>query len=300
MIENSTRLSSINYDTNGAMIYMIMVILWYSIGMVFLLGMDTLSRSEDIEDFTRRRAKYIIGNLRDHTNAQEILGKIIEYSNGVRLFLLEELVDRKNRDRLWDIYLGTKWDKKDFLTRAETIRIRRIEKQLATIKRNHYLTNDRFCLSTNSTRYSRSYSDYPLETSRSLSKATSTLRRRSSLDQQALDRWKELDNLSRPSAQLPWAIRKLVLRKFFRRNTKRSLLSSPFKHSNTTIPTVDDEQMNFISFSTQCSRLSRGRTETDLSILPPTMNERQNPYISYFYLPPTHPTNFTLEFFPSE
>ena len=75
MIENSTRLSSNNYDTNGAMIYIIMVILWYSIGFVFLLGVDILSHSEGAGD--------IIRNLRDQTNTQEILGKIIKYSNAV-------------------------------------------------------------------------------------------------------------------------------------------------------------------------------------------------------------------------
>jgi len=49
-------------------------------------------------------------------------------------FFLEELANKRNRDRLWDIYLGT--DTKDRLTSAENTRIRHIEKQLATIKRN--------------------------------------------------------------------------------------------------------------------------------------------------------------------
>ncbi len=49
-------------------------------------------------------------------------------------FFLEELANKRNRDRLWYIYLGT--DTKDHLTSAENTRIRHIEKQLATIKRN--------------------------------------------------------------------------------------------------------------------------------------------------------------------
>jgi hypothetical protein len=53
-------------------------------------------------------------------------------------FFLEELANKRNRDRLWDIYLGT--DTKDHLTSAENIRIRHIEKQLATIKRNDHNT----------------------------------------------------------------------------------------------------------------------------------------------------------------
>ncbi len=82
---NNTELSLINYDTNGAMIYMIIVIFWYSIGVVFLLRMDMLARSVEIEDSTRRRARFIIRNLRDHTNTKEILGKIILYSNIIHL-----------------------------------------------------------------------------------------------------------------------------------------------------------------------------------------------------------------------
>ena len=110
--------------------------------------------------------------------------------------------------------MGTEWDTKDCLARAEAVRIRRIEKQLTMMKRNQY--------STNSTRYLRSHSDYPLEAFRSLSKVTSTRRRRSSLDQQALDRWKELNKLSKPSVQLSRAIRKLMLRKFSRYSTKKN------------------------------------------------------------------------------
>ncbi len=195
--------------------------------------------------------------------------------------------------------MGTTWDTIDRFTQAETIRIRHIEKQLATMKRNHRLTHDTLYFSTNSTRYTRSHSDYPLETSRLSSKVTSTLRRHSSLDQQTLDQWKELNNLSKPSDQLPRIIRKLMIRKYSRRNANKastSTSSSRPKLSNTTIPTINDEQTTLILFSNQCPKLLRGRTETDLSIITSTVSERQNPYTSYFYIPPACPTNF----FPSE
>jgi len=212
MIENSTLkdnttaimdLSLTNYDTNGAMIYIIIVLVWYSIGIGFLLGMDMLARSEEIEDSARRRTRFHIRNLRDHTNTKEILGKIISYSNILHLILSEELVDKQNRGRLWNIYLGKKWDTKDHLTRAETVRVRHIEKQLATIKRNHRLTQDSICPPTNEIRYVHSRSDYRQSTSDLSSGAISTLPRRSSFDQQTLDHWKELTNLSKPYEQLP-------------------------------------------------------------------------------------------------
>jgi len=202
----------------------------------------------------------------------------------ISLFL-EELVDKQNRDRLWDIYLGTTCDTKPRLNRAETIRIRHIEKQLATIKRNHRLTHDTICRSTTDIRYMRSRSDYRPDASQLPSKAISTLRRRSSLDQKTLDHWKELTNLSKPYEQLPWAIRKLMIRKYFRRNAQKSSSSPQPKHSNPTISTRNNEQTDFISSSNQFRKLSRGRTETDLSTQTSNINERQNPYISYFYIP---------------
>jgi len=84
-------LSLTNYDSNGAMIYIIMVLLWYSIGIVFLLGMDMLTRSEEIEDSARRRARFLIRNERADTNTKEILGKIIEYSNVLHLIIFRRI-----------------------------------------------------------------------------------------------------------------------------------------------------------------------------------------------------------------
>jgi transposase len=63
-----------NYDDTGAMIYIIIVLLWYSIGIIFMLGMQMRARSETIEDSARRRTKLLIRNFRDQTNTKEILG----------------------------------------------------------------------------------------------------------------------------------------------------------------------------------------------------------------------------------
>lgn len=64
------------YDDTGAMIYIVIVLLWYSIGIIFMLGMQMRARSELIEESARRRTKLLIRNLRDHSNTKEILGKM--------------------------------------------------------------------------------------------------------------------------------------------------------------------------------------------------------------------------------
>ncbi|CAF3591842.1 unnamed protein product [Rotaria sp. Silwood1] len=206
MIKNSTLKNNItttvatsvtNYETNGAIMYIIIVLLWYSVGIVFMLGMQMSNRSEETEGSVKRRTRSFIRNINDHNTKKEIL---------------EELVDKQNRDRLWDIYLGTTLNTKDCLTRAETVRIRHIKKKLATIKRSHHLIYDTLLPSTNDIRYVRSRSDYPLDTSQLSSEVTSSYRRRSSLDQQSLDRLKEMTNKSKFYDQLPWTIRKLMIR----------------------------------------------------------------------------------------
>ena len=64
-----------NYDHTGAMIYIISVVLCYSIGIILMLAMQMRARSETIEESARRRTKLLIRNLRDQTNTKEILGK---------------------------------------------------------------------------------------------------------------------------------------------------------------------------------------------------------------------------------
>ncbi|CAF5113472.1 unnamed protein product [Rotaria magnacalcarata] len=77
--------TSAGYDNTGAMIYIIIVLLWYSIGIIFMLGMQMKARSEIIEEAARRRTKRLIRNLRDQTNTKEILGKLI----GLRFFTVD-------------------------------------------------------------------------------------------------------------------------------------------------------------------------------------------------------------------
>ncbi len=179
------------------------------------------------------------------------------------------------------------------MTRAETIRIRHIEKQLATLNRNRRFTNETLFSTNDEIHYQRSRSDSrAISNELSTIEETSALRRRSSLDQQTLERWKALTNQSKIQEQMPWTTRKLMMRRYLRRNTKKPL-SIIHQESTETNPTID----SLLSFTDHINFLTQHQTESDLDQTS-TYNERQNPYLTYFYTPTSHPTILTTEFFP--
>ncbi|CAF1035348.1 unnamed protein product [Rotaria magnacalcarata] len=268
--------TSAGYDNTGAMIYIIIVLLWYSIGIIFMLGMQMKARSEIIEEAARRRTKRLIRNLRDQTNTKEIL---------------EELADKQKRARLWEIYLGTKDERKTKLTEAETVRIRHIEKQLATLKRDRRLTNEALFASEAEKAFFRSRSDARQMTAKlSTIEEPSLLRRRSSFDPQTLERWKALANQSKSHEQMPWNTRKLVIRRYFRRLTGRP--------SSTTHQDSETTTENLLSFANQITTLARPLTEINLDEIS-SSDERQNPYLTYFYKPTSRPSILATQFFPT-
>jgi hypothetical protein len=175
---------------------------------------------------------------------------------------------------------------KDKLTRAETVRIRHIEKQLATINRNRRLTNETLFPREDEIHYYRSRSD-SRQITRELSRneVPSTLRRRSSFDQQTLERLKVLSNQSNTPEQMSWTIRKLRIQKYFHRNSKKPL-SIIQQESVITNPPSD-----------HINTLTRHRSESELNQTP-TYDERQNPYLTYFYKSTNHPNILTTQFFP--
>jgi hypothetical protein len=65
-----------NYDSAGATVFIIVVLLWYSIGIGCMLVIQIRGHAETIEDCARRRAKLFIQTLRDQTQKKEILGII--------------------------------------------------------------------------------------------------------------------------------------------------------------------------------------------------------------------------------
>ncbi|CAF1428065.1 unnamed protein product [Adineta steineri] len=198
-----SKLTPVAYDTTGAILFIIVVLFWYSMGIICMLGMQIKARNETVEDYARRRAKLLIETLRDQTHTKQIL---------------EELVDKQKRDKLWDIYLGTSDNNNDKLIRAEVLRIRNIEKQLAVINKNHLCMNESLMFSTK-------HSDSQSMISSDLTSTENRvrIRRRSSLDQQIIERWKNIVEQCIKHEQLPWTIQKLMIRRHFRRHYKDML-----------------------------------------------------------------------------
>ncbi|CAF2974059.1 unnamed protein product [Rotaria sp. Silwood2] len=261
-------LTSIDYDPIGAAYFIIIVLLWYSISVIFMLGMRIRTRSEIIEDCVQRRVKLFIKTLRDQTQTKQIL---------------EELVDKQKRDKLWNIYFGKTYNKKHKLIHAEILRIKNIKKQLTIINHHHMIMNDTFISPiVNSCIYRRSSNSR----SKFISKLSSNvnqkcIRRCSSFDRQIIQHWKSIiDQNKAHEQQIPWTIKKVLIHRYFRRYYQNSSINTPTMESllaHQPIQTIDDKQNHLLSSYTKINNNSR-------QIIRKT-NEPLNPYITYFHLP---------------
>jgi len=205
----------------------------------------------------------------------------------MNLSRLEELVDKQKRDKLWKIYLDKTDNNKDKLKRAEVSRIRNIEKQLAVINRNRMIMNDILItpVINHSIRRTSSDSRSTLIPKVSSIENRSHIRRRSSLDQQIIERWKSNVDQSKTQDQLPWSIRKVFIHRHFRRYYKKSL--KEFKQINTPttdlslnherLESMDDEQCHLLPIHKQINN--------NLEQIKRKKNEQLNPFITYFHLP---------------
>ncbi|CAF4052939.1 unnamed protein product, partial [Rotaria sp. Silwood2] len=101
----SVNQSTVTNDSLGAIIFIIIVLCFYSSSFVFLLGMQMQTSAESLDESINPPTKLFVQSFRDLSNNKEIL---------------EELVNKQNRDKLWDIYLGTSRDMNDKIIRAET------------------------------------------------------------------------------------------------------------------------------------------------------------------------------------
>ncbi|CAF4056398.1 unnamed protein product [Rotaria magnacalcarata] len=209
-----------DYDSTGSILYIVVVLLWYSMGIVCMLGMQIKASDETAGDYPKRRAKFLIDTLRDQTQTKEILGSI------------QELVDKQKRDKLWDIYRGTTDNNNHKLNRDETLRIRNIEKQLAVINQNHRLINESLISPAISNDQINSDSESIIIPDISSVENRVRVRRRSSLDQQILERWKTVVGQCKTHEQLPWSIQKLMIRRHFRRHYKTMLQKSEQIHAS--------------------------------------------------------------------
>ena len=222
MVNNTTLIGldprqSVTDESIGAMIFIVVVLIWYSSSIVFLMVMQ-IGRSNGILDHrTDRSSKLFVQNFRDQNNHKEILGKVMLMTEWRRIsFLsLEQLVDKQKRDKLWDIYLGTSPEMREKLTHAETLRIRHIEKTLANMNTNRR-GSDPIPLDHGSP------VSAPVNPWSSVVNVSSTSpqlrpRRRSSLDRKILEDWKRLADELRLHESWPWTIQKLFIRRHLRR-----------------------------------------------------------------------------------
>ncbi|UJR15495.1 hypothetical protein I4U23_002438 [Adineta vaga] len=187
----------ISNEKFGEIMFIVIVILWYASSIVFLLKMQTDTTTDMFDNSTKRSTRLFVQSLRDQTNNTEVL---------------KELVDKQKRDKLWDIYLG---DSRDKVMRAESRRIRNIEKQLATVdpyRRDSVqrILDDSFIQDLDSDLGS-------VNTDSSSSNTRVRTRRRSSIDHQILEQWKLLANELKPHEYWPWAIQRLFIRRHLRR-----------------------------------------------------------------------------------
>ncbi|UJR36824.1 hypothetical protein I4U23_029537 [Adineta vaga] len=263
----------LHYDSPGAALFLIVVILWYALGIVCMLGMQIRARADTIEDCTRRRTKLFLQTLRDQTQTKQIL---------------EELVDKKQRDKLWNIYLGKTDYNKEKLKRAELRRIRNIKKQLAVINRNRLIMNDTILTPvinehTHRASFSSQSTFIPNLT---VVEDQSRIRRRSSLDQQIIERWKSLVEESNAHEQLPWTFRKHLIRRHFRRSCKNVSIESEQMPSRLTdsslfhehLKQMEDEQYHLLPPDQYIPNKHLNRSVKGI-------NDRSNPYVTYCQLP---------------
>jgi hypothetical protein len=103
----------------------------------------------------------------------------------------------------------------DTIARAETLRIRNIEKKLAVLNEERQDSNQRI-FDENSLIRSNSDLCSPV-TDLSPSSRRLRTRRRSSLDQKILQDWKVLADELKAHENWPWAIQKLFIRRHLRR-----------------------------------------------------------------------------------
>ncbi|CAF1174256.1 unnamed protein product [Rotaria sordida] len=152
--------------------------------------MQMETSDETLEESINSSTKLFVQNFRDQNNNKQIL---------------EELVNKQKRDKLWDIYLGTSGDMNDKIIRADMVRIRNIEKQLANMNEYH-----------------RNNNEWSSVTDLSILSSRLRTRHRSSLDHKILEEWKMLADELKTHENWPWTIQKLIIRRHLRRQRHAS------------------------------------------------------------------------------
>ncbi|CAF3581281.1 unnamed protein product [Adineta steineri] len=171
-------------DTVGAIIYIIVVLSWYSLGTVCLLGMQLLAPIDVVESSFKYSTQLYSQNSHEKTN--------------------KELVDKEKRAKLWNIYWGTSKGMHDRIIHADTLRIHNIQRQLATINDNERIQSLSHADSFHST-LKPSFNGHIRRRSQSL------------VDQQIIEKWRATVNSLKTQESLPWSLPRFFLRRNLRR-----------------------------------------------------------------------------------
>ena len=155
------------------------------------------------------------------------------------------------------------------MQRAEKHRITNIRKQLAVIDRNRLIMNETWTLPLihPALRASASDSQSTILSNLSAIEIPTRTRRRPSLDQQIIEQWKLLVDQSKSHEHMPWPIRKLLIRRHFRRYCTST---SDDRQAPVIGVSMNEDQEHLLPLPHDC------RHET---------HQRLNPYVTYFHLP---------------
>ena len=210
-----------NYDTFGAIVFIIFVLCWYSLSAVFTLGIQTTTYRDISQDSTTYFTRISTRHSHEKNNNQRILGEnnplIASISSSNTNSILEELVDKKTREKLWNIYLGTSTGLNEKMNQADLLRVRNIQRQLAMMAKHNgnHGPDGRI----------KSISEHNLfdsHTESSISDIPSTeyrvrVRRRSETNQEILEQWQAAVQDLKVKETTPWTIQKLLIKRHLRR-----------------------------------------------------------------------------------
>ncbi|CAF3236931.1 unnamed protein product [Rotaria sp. Silwood2] len=188
------------YDTSGAIIFIVVVVIWYSLSIVLLLRINTITSSVVIEHSSNHSTKEFNRSFREKRD---------------RKLILEELADKENRDKLWDIYFGTSDDINNKITHIEPSRIRNIQRRLEIMAQDSRDYNERIQFLHGHRNLDSKY----FSSSRDNSSPNSELRIRhhSLTDRRTLEEWKANIDDVKIYDNYPLTIQRLLIRRHLRR-----------------------------------------------------------------------------------
>lgn len=207
-----------NYDTFGAIVFITFVLCWYSLSAVFILGIQTTTRRDISHDSTKYSTRVSTRHSSEKNYNQRILGENNPLIGGIPFSntnsVLEELVDKKTREKLWSIYLGTSAGLSEKMNQADLLRVRHIQRQLSMMtNRNDNDGRIQSIIEHNliDPHTESSVSDIPSMEHRV------RVRRLSETNQEILEQWQATVRDLKVKETTPWVIQKLLIKRQLRR-----------------------------------------------------------------------------------